>query len=119
MKNKVNKKQVSASGEPNDPSAATSRENAAPVPYKEPASGELAAAPCSAGGSTYPSEVFSKIAEFTGHEVKDFEGGWISECRSIIILPSNKIKTAYHMQAQEKWEVVAETDRLIVLKSCY
>lgn len=36
----------------NDPSAATSRKNLAPAPYKEPASGELAAAPCSAGGES-------------------------------------------------------------------
>ena len=33
---------------PNDESTATSRENAAPAPHKEPASGELAAALCSA-----------------------------------------------------------------------
>lgn len=54
MNNKVNQNKVSASGEPNDPSAATSRENIAPALDKEPASGELADAPCSSFGDACP-----------------------------------------------------------------
>lgn len=42
-----NTKQGMLTGQ-NDPSAATSLENVAPALHKEPASGELAAAPCSA-----------------------------------------------------------------------
>ena len=44
---KSNQNQPALAGQ-NDPSAATSRENLAPAPHKEPASGELAAALCSA-----------------------------------------------------------------------
>lgn len=63
MNKKEHTNQVSASGEPNASSAATSRENAAPALDKEPASGELAAAPCSAGSGASEKQDFKYESE--------------------------------------------------------
>ncbi len=81
MKTKIkesNQNQAATAGQ-NAPSAATSRKNLAPAPHKEPASGELAAAPCSAVSGASDKQDFDGIVFFLHKEDMEEHA---KECRS-------------------------------------